>query len=147
MFAILFFLRCPLHSNRLPTRSHKALKLAHSILSNTLTHPLFPIHPSPPNPLQHTHLHNPLQSSPTRPPAHPTSRHKTIIDTCVKESVKRYIPPEFGLRSDDEGGFAARVPVVAMKKRIREYCQSVCKEKEGNGLSWTGVVCGAFMDA
>ena len=70
------------------------------------------------------------------------NRHKTVIDLCVKQGVKRYIPPDFGARSDNDT-VVERVPVVAMKKRVTEYLQT----KETEGLAWTSVICGAFLDS
>ena len=56
--------------------------------------------------------------------------------------MKRYIPPDFGARSDNDS-VAEKVPVVAMKKRVREYLQT----KEGEGLTWTAVIPGSFLDS
>ena len=68
-------------------------------------------------------------------------RHKTIISASATAGVKRYIPPDFGTRSDLDW-VAEKVPVVAMKKRVREFLQ----EQEGTGLTWTAICCGAFLD-
>ncbi|KAG8528164.1 uncharacterized protein KY384_007081 [Bacidia gigantensis] len=66
----------------------------------------------------------------------------TVIDLCIREGVKRYIPPEFGARTDNDM-VVEKVPIVAMKKRVKDLLQS----KEREGISWTGVVCGAFLDS
>ena len=68
--------------------------------------------------------------------------HKNVIGLAVKAGVQRYVPPDFGLRSDNDE-LAKRTPIVAMKKRVREYLQT----QEVKGLSWTSVICGAFLDS
>jgi len=55
--------------------------------------------------------------------------------------VKRYIPGEFGSNSGSEAAREA-VPIFVKKWEIRNYLV----EKEREGLSWTGVICGAFFD-
>ncbi|KAL6718002.1 hypothetical protein ACLMJK_004087 [Lecanora helva] len=67
--------------------------------------------------------------------------HKTVIDVAIKAGVKRYIPPEFSSR-DDNPYVTTRVPFAAVKGNLVDLLVS----KEQEGLSWTGVVCGGFLD-
>lgn len=66
---------------------------------------------------------------------------KGLVDACVKAGVKRFIPGEFGSNSAPETAREA-VPWFQNKVDIVEYL----KGKEGEGLTWTSVICGAFFD-
>ena len=67
--------------------------------------------------------------------------HKRIIDTAIKAGVKRLILSEFGTNVP-ELQTTQPVPIYQGKIEIRKYMES----KEGQGLTWTGVVVGAFFD-
>ena len=67
--------------------------------------------------------------------------HKRIIDIAIKAGVKRLILSEFGTNVP-ELQTTQPVPIYQGKIEIREYMKS----KEGQGLTWTGLVVGAFFD-
>ena len=66
---------------------------------------------------------------------------KSLIDACVKAGVKRFIPGEFGSNSVPE---TARIAVPWFENKLNIV--SHLKSKEGDGLTWTSVICGAFFD-
>ena len=67
--------------------------------------------------------------------------HKRIIDVAIKAGVKRLILSEFGTNVP-ELQTTQPVPIYQGKVEIREYTET----KEGQGLTWTGLVVGAFFD-
>lgn len=67
--------------------------------------------------------------------------HKRIIDIAIKAGVKRLILSEFGTNVP-ELQTTQPVPIYQGKIEIREHMKS----KEGQGLTWTGLVVGAFFD-
>ena len=67
--------------------------------------------------------------------------HKRIIDIAIKAVVKRLILSEFGTNVP-ELQTAQPVPIYQGKIELREYMKS----QEGKGLTWTGLVVGAFFD-
>lgn len=67
--------------------------------------------------------------------------HKKIIDAAIKANVMRIILSEFGTNVP-ELQTTTPVPIFQGKVEIREYMKS----KEGQGLTWTGLVAGAFFD-
>ena len=67
--------------------------------------------------------------------------HKRIIDTAIKVGVKRLILSEFGTHIP-ELQTTEPVPIYQGKIEIREHMKS----KEGQDLTWTGLVVGAFFD-
>ena len=67
--------------------------------------------------------------------------HKRIIDVAIKAGVKRLILSEFGTNVP-ELQTTEPVPIYQGKIEIREYMRS----KDGHGLTWTGLVVGAFFD-
>lgn len=74
-------------------------------------------------------------------PAMNTNLLNSIADAAAQSGVKRFIPPEFG------GDTAAPemlklVPMFNSKAAVTNYL----KTKESSGMSWTGVVNGAFFD-
>ena len=74
-------------------------------------------------------------------PMDAVDQHKRCIDIAIKAGVKRYIPSEFGSNSELPE-LAAAVPILESKGVIRRYLKS----KEGEGLTWTGVINGPFFD-
>ncbi|KAK4690328.1 hypothetical protein P7C71_g6435, partial [Lecanoromycetidae sp. Uapishka_2] len=67
--------------------------------------------------------------------------HKKIIDAALKAGVKRIILSEFGTNVP-ELQTTKPVPIYQGKIEIRDYMKS----KEGQDLTWTGLVVGAFFD-
>ena len=67
--------------------------------------------------------------------------HKRIIDVAIKAGVKRLILSECGTNVP-EVQTTQPVPIYQGKVEIREYMET----KEGQGLTWTGLVVGAFFD-
>lgn len=67
--------------------------------------------------------------------------HKRIIDAAIKAGVKRLILSEFGTNVP-ELQTTEPVPIYRGKVEIRDYMKS----REGQGLTWTGLVVGAFFD-
>ena len=66
---------------------------------------------------------------------------KAIIDAATKAGVKRFLPCEFASDTDNPKVVEA-VPLFAGKVEIANHLRS--KEKEG--MSWTGLVNGGFLD-
>ena len=66
---------------------------------------------------------------------------KVVVDAAAKAGVKRFIPSEFG--SDTANARVCElVPIFNRKRAIIDYTKS----KEAEGLSWTGVITGPFLD-
>lgn len=68
--------------------------------------------------------------------------HKTIIDAAIKAGVKRIILSEFGTNVPELQTTQPLAEVYKGKVEIRNYMES----KVGEGLTWTGLVVGAFFD-
>ena len=68
--------------------------------------------------------------------------HKTIIDAAIKAGVKRIILSEFGTNVPELQTTEPLAEVYKGKVEIRKYME----DKEGQGLTWTGLVVGAFFD-
>ncbi|KAL8825979.1 MAG: hypothetical protein Q9191_004076 [Dirinaria sp. TL-2023a] len=66
---------------------------------------------------------------------------RALIGASVKAGVKRFIPGEFGSNSASSAARDA-VPIFEKKWTINQ----LLVEKEREGLSWTGIICGAFFD-
>ena len=64
-----------------------------------------------------------------------------IAEAAIKAGVKRFIPSEFGINSADQR-LLDIVPLLTVKKDLVKYLQS----KEGEGMTWTGVVTGPTFD-
>ena len=66
---------------------------------------------------------------------------KTIVDACVAAGIKRFLPSEFGsdTSADVKGEKAG---FLAWKREVLEYV----KTKETEGLEWTAVYTGAWID-
>lgn len=68
--------------------------------------------------------------------------HKAIIDAAIDAGVKRIILSEFGTNVPELQTTEPLAEVYRGKVEIREYMES----KERDGLTWTGLVVGAFFD-
>lgn len=66
---------------------------------------------------------------------------RALIGASVKAGVKRFIPGEFGSNSASSAARDA-VPIFGKKWTINQ----LLVEKQSEGLSWTGIICGAFFD-
>lgn len=65
-----------------------------------------------------------------------------IIDAAIEAGVRRFIPSEYGTdTSNPEIG--KTIPQTILKQNVVKYLQS----KEDTGLSWTGVIVGAYFDS
>lgn len=74
-------------------------------------------------------------------PVSDIQKNKALVDASIKAGVKRFIPSEFGSdTSSDE--VVEKVPFFYPKREINKYLQS----KEDSGLTWTGIITGAFFD-
>lgn len=67
--------------------------------------------------------------------------HKRIIDAAIKAEVKSLILSELGTNVPELQN-SEPVPIYRGKVEIRDYMKS----REGQGLTWTGLVVGAFFD-
>lgn len=68
--------------------------------------------------------------------------HKTIIDAALEAGVKRIILSEFGTNVPELQTTEPLAEVYRGKVEIRKHMEG----KEGKGLTWTGLVVGAFFD-
>ena len=75
-------------------------------------------------------------------PINELATHKTIIDAAIKARVKRIMLSEFGTNVPELQTTAPLAEVYEGKVKIRKYMEG----KEGQGLTWTGLVVGAFFD-
>ena len=75
-------------------------------------------------------------------PINEVATHKTIIDAAIKAKVKRIILSEFGTNLPELQTTAPLAEVYEGKMQIRKYMEG----KEAQGLTWTGLVVGAFFD-
>ncbi|ETN46653.1 uncharacterized protein HMPREF1541_00839 [Cyphellophora europaea CBS 101466] len=64
-----------------------------------------------------------------------------LIDAAVQAGVKRFLPSELSM-SSTTAAFRELVPVFQWKWEVLEYL----KAKEKEGLSWTGIATGPFID-
>ena len=67
--------------------------------------------------------------------------NRALVGACVKAGVQRFIPGEFGSNSASSAARDA-VPIFGQKWAINR----LLVEKQSEGLSWTGIICGAFFD-
>lgn len=74
-------------------------------------------------------------------PPSDVQNQKSIIDAAIKAGVKRVIPGEFGSDTSNQK-IIDQVPIFKGKQEVTQYLQS----KEETGLSWTGIINGAFFD-
>jgi saccharopine dehydrogenase-like NADP-dependent oxidoreductase len=66
---------------------------------------------------------------------------KTFVDAALAAGVKWFLPSEYGHDPTDQR-IVDLLPVLKIKTSIVKYL----REKEGEGLSWTGVITGLFFD-
>ena len=74
-------------------------------------------------------------------PPNVAAEHIKFIDTAIEAGVKRYIPGEFGSKTE-EPRINEAVPAFQAKVEVANYLKS----KEETGLTWTGIANGAFFD-
>ncbi|KAJ5116086.1 hypothetical protein N7456_000434 [Penicillium angulare] len=65
-----------------------------------------------------------------------------LIDASVSAGVKRFIPAEFGM--DSQNPLAMKLPVCAPKVATQKYLLS--KSSENPGFTFTGIANGLFLD-
>jgi hypothetical protein len=66
---------------------------------------------------------------------------KVYVDAAVKAGVKRFLPSEFGINGQSEA-VKKLTPFFSVKQDLLDYLV----EKEKDGLTWTGVICGVLFD-
>ena len=74
-------------------------------------------------------------------PPQETETTKAIIDAAAQAGVKRFLPCEFASNTDNPRVVEA-VPLFGGKVEIANHLRS----KEKDGMSWTGLVNGGFLD-
>lgn len=72
---------------------------------------------------------------------HSVPDHIKFIDAAIKANVKRFIAGEYGSKTTEPRVNDA-VPLFGAKVEVRDYLKS----KESSGLTWTGIINGAFFD-
>jgi NmrA-like family len=66
---------------------------------------------------------------------------KKLIDASIAAGVSHFMPSQFGSDIDDPR-CVSLVPLDEWKREITDYL----REKEGSGLTWTGIYSGPFLD-
>jgi hypothetical protein len=66
---------------------------------------------------------------------------KKFVDAAVRAGVKRFIPSEFSVNSQNEA-VVQLLPLFGQKKQLIEYLKS----KETDGLTWTGIATSGLFD-
>lgn len=66
---------------------------------------------------------------------------KLFIDAAISSGVQRFIPSELSSNTLSDA-VRQLVPVFEPKKEVLDYL----KEKEGTGLTWTGLATGPMLD-
>lgn len=74
----------------------------------------------------------------------PIASQHHFIDLASRAGIKYIIPTEFGSDTNN-AAITAAVPMMAAKKPVREYVESV-RKKTGTGLKWIGVVNNPWTD-
>lgn len=69
------------------------------------------------------------------------TQQKVFIDAAIKAGVKRFLPSEFSMNTQSDAA-RALVPLFEAKQDILNYL----REKEGTGLTWTGLANGPLLD-
>ncbi|PYH64490.1 aromatic alcohol reductase [Aspergillus vadensis CBS 113365] len=69
------------------------------------------------------------------------TEQKKFIDAAIEAGVKRFIPSEFSTSSEDDAVIEL-LPLFRQKRDIINYL----KEKEEDGLSWTGIATSGLFD-
>lgn len=68
-------------------------------------------------------------------------QQQKLVDAAVRAGVKRFLPSEFSSSSEDPAVLGL-LPLFEVKKNLIEYL----KNKEQDGLSWTGLATGLLFD-
>jgi hypothetical protein len=66
---------------------------------------------------------------------------KKFVDAAVRAGVKRFLPSEFSINSQNEAVLQL-IPLFAQKKDLIEYLRS----KEAEGLTWTAIATSGLFD-
>ncbi|KAJ6178910.1 hypothetical protein N7519_009371 [Penicillium mononematosum] len=66
---------------------------------------------------------------------------KKFVDAAVRAGVKRFIPSEFSVNSQNDA-VVQLLPLFGQKKELIEYLKS----KETDGLTWTGIATSGLFD-
>ncbi|GLB07064.1 hypothetical protein AtubIFM57258_002385 [Aspergillus tubingensis] len=69
------------------------------------------------------------------------TEQKKFVDAAIEVGVKRFIPSEFSTSSEDDAVIQL-LPLFQQKRDIINYL----KEKEEEGLSWTGIATSGLFD-
>ncbi|GFN20283.1 hypothetical protein ABZX51_012076 [Aspergillus tubingensis] len=69
------------------------------------------------------------------------TEQKKFVDAAIETGVKRFIPSEFSTSSEDDAVIQL-LPLFQQKRDIINYL----KEKEEEGLSWTGIATSGLFD-
>lgn len=69
------------------------------------------------------------------------TEQKKFVDAAIEAGVKRFIPSEFSTSSEDDAVIQL-LPLFQQKRGIIKYL----KEKEEEGLSWTGIATSGLFD-
>ena len=69
------------------------------------------------------------------------TQQKAFIDAAVKAGVKRFLPSELSTNTRSDA-VRELLPLFEAKQEILNYLQ----EKEGTGLTWTGLATGPLLD-
>ncbi|KAL9628502.1 MAG: hypothetical protein Q9164_007250, partial [Protoblastenia rupestris] len=67
--------------------------------------------------------------------------HKAFINAAIKAGVKRFMPSDFGAKTNDPRVIEA-LPIFRGEAEIEDYLKS----KESEGLTWTTIGNGTFFD-
>ncbi|CAI7603967.1 unnamed protein product [Penicillium palitans] len=66
---------------------------------------------------------------------------KKFVNAAIRAGVKRFIPSEFSVNSQNDAVLQL-LPLFGQKKELIEYLKS----KEADGLTWTGIASSALFD-
>lgn len=66
---------------------------------------------------------------------------KRFVDAAVRAGVKRFLPSEFSVSSEN-AAVLQLLPLFGQKKEVIEYLKS----KESVGLTWTGIATSGLFD-
>jgi NmrA-like family. len=66
---------------------------------------------------------------------------KKFVDAAIRAGVKRFIPSEFSINSQNDAVLQL-LPLFGQKKELIEYLKS----KETDGLTWTGIAASGLFD-
>ncbi len=69
------------------------------------------------------------------------SQQRTFIDAAIKAGVKRFLPSEYSTNTRSQA-VRELLPLFQAKQDILDYL----REKDGTGLTWTGLAVGPLLD-